>query len=184
MKFEIEFTWKNLESGPGESYRFPDISTPHMKRYRIPAVYRWVVLNHDGSLEATYIGEAENVERRLKHYLKPGDSQYTNLRIKATLEEYQSQGKDIRFQLVTFENFVINACNFGNDRLSDPFVRAVVENLVVLEAFQTGCKVLNKGTDVARKKVESILKTVTSTFTASQKDALVTKLMDATKRAQ
>ncbi len=178
MKFEIAFKWEDMENKEGIPYRFPDDPTSYMKKYRIPGVYRWVVFDPNAKLEAMYVGEAENLERRLKHYLKPGKSQATNLRMKALLDEYQSQKMDVRFQRVAFDDFVINACEFSVSALSDPFVRGVIENLAILEGSRNKCTVLNKGTDVTQKKIELALKSVTSEFTASQKKALMAKLLD------
>ncbi len=181
MKFEIAFRWEDVESGPGEPYRFPDSPTRHMRKYRVPGVYRWAAFNHDAGLEAMYVGEAEDLERRLKHYLKPGKSQFTNLRIKALLEDYQSRGMEIRLQLVAFDDFIFNSCKLVSTNLSDPFARGLIENLTILEVSQTKCTVLNKGMDVTRKKIALALKAVTSNFTAQEKNKLIEKLMDSLK---
>ena len=179
MKVEIAFRWEDMECERGVAYKFPGAPTPHMKKYRIPGVYRWAIFDQGGTLKPAYVGEAENFERRLKNYLKPGKTQHTSLRIRAALDEYEAQGRDIRFQLVSFDTFSINSCNFDCSQLADPFAREVIENLVVLEASNSGCKVLNKGIGVTQKKVELAVKAITETLNPAQKAELIKKLMES-----
>jgi hypothetical protein len=184
MKFEIAFRWEDVESGPGEPYRFPDKPTRHMQKYRVPGVYRWAIFRNDGTLEAVYVGEAEDLKRRLGDYLNPGN-RHTAFRVNALLQDYQAQGLKIRLQSLLFDDFVINACGFECGNLSDPFARRAVENLAILDAFQLKCKVLNKGTDVIRKGIESVYKKVPELIansTSEQTEGLTRKLIDLAKR--
>ena len=157
MKFDICFTWKSLESESGQQYSFPDLPSKYLKRrYAGPGVYRWAIFDSLGKLQACYIGEAEDLARRLHHYVRPGKSQQTNLRLNAFLHQAQTNGLDVQFQLIMFGDFVINSCGFGSGKLSDPFARKVVENLAILESFTLNCDVLNKGMNVVQKQVERV----------------------------
>jgi hypothetical protein len=155
VKLEIEFNWKDFESNEGVSYVFPSPPTSNMRRYAGPGVYRWAVYSGE-VLEAVYIGEAEDLLRRLQHYLYPGKTQVTNLRIKAMLEKYLAGGHKVSFQFLRFDQFVINRHAFGCSHLSDPFARKVIENLAILESFHWDCEVLNKGKNVIQKKIDRI----------------------------
>ena len=173
MKFEIGFRWDDVESASGEFYRFPGVRTSYMRRYNSSGVYRWGIFRSDGTLEAVYIGEAEDIKRRLGDYLSPG-TRKTAARVRALLKDYQAQGMEVRFQIVVFDDFAVNSCNFNCCNLTDPFARKAIENLVILEALHRGYKVLNKGIDALDKKVESVYKKVPeifSGFTSEQKAA-------------
>lgn len=154
MKFEVSFKWTDLESAPERSYSFPLRPTSFMRRYAAPGVYRWAVFVGE-ELEAVYVGEAEDILRRLRHYLSPGETQLTNIRLKQYLEGCVSRGRKVSFQFLEFEEFFINRDAFACSQLSDPFARKVIENLAILETFHLDCEVLNKGKNVIQKKVEA-----------------------------
>lgn len=178
MKFEFELRWIDIESGQGKAYCFPGGPTSYMQRYCKPGVYRWAVFAADGVLKAVYVGEAEDIRRRLKDYLHPGNRK-TALRIEAFLRACQAADLQVRFQTVFFDDFAINRSEFKCAKLSDPFARKVVENLAVLQASGSNCQVLNKGIDAIQKKFETVFKKVPevfSKFTTTQKAEFMKKL--------
>ena len=159
MKFEVSFKWTDLMSAPERSYSFPSRPTSFMRRYATPGVYRWAVFVGE-ELEAVYVGEAEDLLRRLRHYLSPGETQLTNIRLKQYLEHCISKGRKVSLQFLEFEEFFINRDAFVCSQLSDPFVRKAIENLAILETFHLDCEVLNKGKNVIKKKAEVLSKEI------------------------
>lgn len=107
-------------------------------------------------LTAAYVGEAENICRRLGGYLNPGSSQKTNVRIKAFLDERRTAGVTIRFEVLEFGNFVINGLEINRDRLTNPYVRKLIENLAIALHRSERCVLLNSGTDVVEKAIDRI----------------------------
>ncbi|MBR1984096.1 MAG: GIY-YIG nuclease family protein [Clostridia bacterium] len=57
-----------------------------------PGVYCWFFDN-----ELVYIGEAENLQRRMKNYANPGNSQYTSLKINQAILEAIITNKEVTF---------------------------------------------------------------------------------------
>ncbi len=119
-----------------------------------------------------YIGEAENVARRLNHYLCPGKRQLTNLRLKALLHTERSNNSAIRFQVARFEPFSINGCPLSDNTLTDPHVRKMVENLLIVVERSQGVLILNKGTDLLEKKKEE-LRELLSHLNAEEQDRIL-----------
>jgi hypothetical protein len=114
-------------------------------------------------LEAVYVGEAEDLRRRLGNYLSPGERK-TAARVRSLLQEYQAQGKEIRLQSLQFEDFAVNSYVFEFANLSNPFARRAIENLVIVDTIRFGCKVLNKGADAIEKKIGALFKKVPEVF--------------------
>jgi len=178
MKLDLELRWIDIESKPGQAYHFPEAPTIYMRRYRTPAVYRWAILGRDGTLESVYVGEAEDLRRRLGDYLRTGNRK-TALRVSAFLRERLKDHRQILFQTVVFETFAVNLSHFDCSKLSDPFARKVVENLAILESLQSHCKLLNKGIDATHKKIQAVFDAVpefSSQFSEPQKAELKARL--------
>jgi hypothetical protein len=96
---EISFSWIAIQSSQSISYFFPaPVSSYIRSQYRRPAIYRWLI-ERDGKA-STYIGETENLEHRLYHYLKPGPSQKTNRRVREFLDEELAHGASIEFDVL------------------------------------------------------------------------------------
>lgn len=57
-----------------------------------PGVYCWFFDN-----ELVYIGEAENLQRRMRNYANPGNSQYTSLKINQAILEAIITNKEVTF---------------------------------------------------------------------------------------
>src|SRR2546422_7016088 len=69
----ISCTWRTAVCENSEAYYFPDKFTRHFKeKYSNPGVYRWRVVRSSGEpKETVYIGEAENIVRRIQRVLTP-----------------------------------------------------------------------------------------------------------------
>jgi len=78
------------------------------KEYSRPGVYRWARCLPNGRLEPLYVGETENLYKRLGDYLKPS----TQTEHKQALGDEKRQGFHVRFELLEFEPFEINGLEF------------------------------------------------------------------------
>ena len=111
-------------------------------------------------LSAVYIGEAENVCRRLAGYLAPGSKQQTNIRIKQGLDERKAAGAAVQFQLLEFSPFRINGVVASRETLTSSYIRKLVENLAIALCLQERIILLNRGTDLADKTLDKIFKLI------------------------
>jgi hypothetical protein len=75
MKICVGFQWRDagrLQIGPDGKLVFPEFPC-------IPGIYRLLLRDRQGS--SVYIGESEDLKRRMQHYRTPGPRQLTNLRL-------------------------------------------------------------------------------------------------------
>jgi len=149
----VDFEWVPLEAEVGKPYRYPFAATKHMKEsYSQPGVYRWAVFAKETEPWAVYIGEAEDLVRRLAGYLKPGNKQQTNLRIKQYLDERLTSGSRIEFHKLDFSPFKVNGVELSIDTCHKSPVRKILENLAILQHEKKLCTVMNRTADVREKK--------------------------------
>lgn len=130
---EINYRWADVQSSAGYNYRYPSVLSPNMKEhYCRPRVYRWMVWTPMLALNALYVGETDNLARRIQHCLSPGNRQATNLRLKAYFDEALKREERVELQTLEFEPFQINKVNFSMDLLGHTHVRRTLENLVLV----------------------------------------------------
>ncbi|MCI0724311.1 MAG: hypothetical protein L0338_35910 [Acidobacteria bacterium] len=133
---EIKYHWADVQSSQGVTYRFPEKVTDFMKeKYTRPAVYRWTVRSATLSLRALYVGETDNLVRRVGQYLSPGARQATNLRLKAYFDAARGRDERIELQAFEFEPFEINKVQFTRDLLGHSHVRKMLENFILAELY-------------------------------------------------
>jgi hypothetical protein len=129
---EIRYVWIDVQSSVGYNYQYPNTVSAYMReQYGRPSVYRWMVWTPT-SLSALYIGETDDLARRVQHCLSPGKRQATNLRLKAYFGEALGRGERVELQTFTFEPFQINNVNFSMDLLGHTHIRRMFENLVLV----------------------------------------------------
>lgn len=129
---EIKYGWIDVQSAVGYNYRYPDTLSAHMKQnYRRPSVYRWYAWLPTRGFSAIYVGETDNLARRIQQCLAPGKSQATNLRLKAYFDESLKNGERVELQILDFEPFQINNLKFSMDLLGHTHVRQLLENFIV-----------------------------------------------------
>lgn len=131
---EIVHRWANVQTSQGYNYLYPTEVSPYVKgQYCGPAVYRWMVWTPGCyGVHAYYVGETDNLARRIQHYLRPGSSQKTNLRLKACFDEAVSQKQKVELQTLVFEPFQVNKVQFSIELLGHTHVRRTLENLVLV----------------------------------------------------
>lgn len=86
----VEFEWRaagRVQLDAGGKPSFPDLPA-------VPGVYRLTLLTRDpAGRPRTYIGESDNLRRRLSgNYRNPGSSQQTSLRVNALLRQHLAAG--------------------------------------------------------------------------------------------
>ena len=142
--FNISFQWRTaLVQENGAPYFFPDKFTKFFrKKYSVAGVYRWRVLkNQPGEKEHIYIGEAEQLARRIQRVRTPSKAAKdtdTNKRLHTIFQKFLSEGRKIAFDVGDVEPFEINGVRFGGDTMHDSFKRLAVENILLAVAQKSG----------------------------------------------
>lgn len=106
-----------------------------------PGLYRFDIISADGRTQ--YIGETDQLSRRLQHYRTPGPSQQTNLRLNALLVEHLKRGDQISLSVVVED--VSTKCAGGAHPvdLSVKSERILLEAAALLSARVAGVRTLN-----------------------------------------
>lgn len=157
---DIDYAWEPVMSSPGAEYAYPDAVTKYIEeKYSKAAVYRWGFFRarRDSSPEITqspyaaYVGETENLARRLRGYLNPGPSQTTNKRMKAYLDQELKPGTRIELSMLRFEAFHIIIDRANSDSrlvaefgLGNSYIRKMMENFALIVHDPVHCEILNK----------------------------------------
>ncbi len=145
MKIELDHEWIPVQVSPEQRYIFPCAVTPYLRdAFSGPAIYRWVVYEREpGDLRRLYVGEADQLPRRLYHYLHPGPSQQTNLRLNAEFLRETQAGRSVTLEVLRFKPFEFEGANFSMGDLEDKLVRRFLENLFGAYFSKIGHVVLN-----------------------------------------
>jgi hypothetical protein len=131
MRVLVDFEWESIgriEIDGGGSLRFPTTSAA-------PGIYRFSLLRHDKP--AVYIGEADNLRRRMQHYRTPGPTQPTNRRLNNELRRAVASGASV-------EAFVATAARLELDGVEVPANlrhkahRVLLEHAALVRAIQAG----------------------------------------------
>jgi len=96
------------------------------------AIYRWGFFKF-GQLKQAYVGETENFRQRIRGYLRPGPTQATNKRMNALFCKAIDDGFEIRLETLKIEPARLNQLNVCNQNLADPFLRKMMENLILAD---------------------------------------------------
>jgi len=102
------------------------------EQYCRPAVYRWMVWTPGYGHHAYYVGETDNLARRIQHCIRPGRTQMTNLRLKACFDDAVNQKRQVELQTLVFEPFQVNKVNFAMELLGHTHIRRMLENLALV----------------------------------------------------
>lgn len=131
---EINHHWAEVQSSSQSyNYLYPTVVSPYVKeQYCRPAVYRWRVWTPGYGMHAFYVGETDNLANRIQHCLRPGNTQATNLRLKAYFDEAVNQKQQVELETLTFDPFQINKVNFSVELLGHTHIRRMLENLVLV----------------------------------------------------
>jgi hypothetical protein len=162
--FVTHFQWRAvLIAENGSGYEFPSKLTPFLRgRYSIPIVYRWRVHPGDqGKPEELYIGEAEDLARRIQRVLTPGadgKKKSTNARLREQLDMRRADGKHVYLDYLDFAPFELNDVLFTKELLREVFLRRAMENLSLYLAQVAGHELLNFRVDHVEKVSRELAK--------------------------
>jgi len=140
----ISFQWRSaVGQENGDAYNFPDKFTGFFrKKYSVPVVYRWRVLkNQPGDKEPIYIGEAEELPRRIQRVRTPSKTARdtdTNKRLHQIFQQFLSLGRKIVIDVGDVDPFELNGVRFGGDTMGDRFKRRALENILLALAQKSG----------------------------------------------
>jgi len=166
----VQVSWRTVVTlENGQAYYFPQKFTRFMRdKYAIPAVYRWRVLRVQNGepKEPIYIGESDDLIRRMQRVLTPSKSNKkgnTNRRLHDLLAKYIADGRIIVVDIADVTPFEMNGIRFGKDTLSDRFKRRALENILLViaqkaEAQWNLLNVLYDPVEVATHKISKLMK--------------------------
>lgn len=149
-RLDISVQWRSavtLENG--QAWCFPDKFTPYFQeRYSIPAVYRWRIAKRQPSeKERIYIGEGEELTRRIAWVLRPHSSSKpgdTNRRLNELFRNCVSEKLWVVIDVADVDPFEINGVRFDQRDLGDRFKRRMLESLLLAIAdADKNCELLN-----------------------------------------
>src|SRR5689334_11760457 len=124
---EIKYRWIDVQSKIGYNYQYPNALSAHMRQlYSRPSIYKWNVWQPIHGFSAVYVGETDNLARRIQQCLAPGKSQRTNLRLKACFDEALKKNDRVELQILDFEPFQINDMKFSMELLGHTHVRQIL----------------------------------------------------------
>ena len=135
--FQIQYQWRNAGG-----YNFGQPFTPNFRRdFSRPAIYMWRVIKNAGEQkEPIYIGETENLVRRIQCVMAPGakvKETNTNYRLNKLFKGYVESGRTVALDLADIQEFQINGHWYGGEMLSDPFKRRALEHIILVETANT-----------------------------------------------
>jgi len=160
----IFYQWRSALAREGEPYQFRDAFTGFFRdKYSVPGVYRWRVMRTStNTKEPIYIGEAEDVVRRIQRVRTPSRKAKevdTNKRLNALFHSYLSAGNIIFLEIVDVESFELNGVRFGRDTMGDRFKRRMTENLLLAIEQKSGAyELLNITIDPVQKARKALEK--------------------------
>ena len=144
VNLTLTYEWEPVLLDQDKQYTWPSKITKFMRgKYNFSAIYRWVV-EKEANTQAIYIGEASLLPRRIYHYLKPGISQQTNIRINQRFNKLCTQGRTIKL-----EKLKIFSCELGDKKITendlvDKNIRVLVEHLLLVYYENKGFNILNR----------------------------------------
>jgi hypothetical protein len=138
LECRIRLAWLPLgrvELGLGSKLVFPMADA-------VPALYRFRIRRAD--TEKCYIGQTENLSRRLGLYRNPGPSQQTNIRLNAEMVQALAAGAEIGVSAVTADAWIDRGAGPVPADLSSVATRCLLENAAILESAAIDVEALNR----------------------------------------
>lgn len=103
-----------------------------------PGLYRFRLLAADGLLEGVYIGESDNLARRMGNYRNPGPTQPTNQRMNSRFRDVLGASGAVELSVAT----AVSVDGEPTDVVAKP-ARLLAENAALIRAAQDGLPVEN-----------------------------------------
>lgn len=139
------FEWETVyqEQEVGSPYQYPTFTTKYMKQnYKLPAVYRWHIKIDNKSV--LYVGQTNNLLRRIGNYINATSHQKTSIRIKNELQQLITQNAEIYLERMVFEVIYLNSQTITYADLSHEYVRIFLENWLLINYHAQEIELLNK----------------------------------------
>ena len=130
--FQFEFRWSRLKDISGGDFICGTELGKLRSSFSGPAIYRWVIEFSGQSLKV-YIGETEELGRRLYQYLNPGSTQHSNLRLREEFLLAKAQGQEVFLERLEFEPFTLNGVRVSVEELNRKYIRRLLEALICLQ---------------------------------------------------
>ena len=102
------------------------------------------------------IGESESLLRRLNEYVKPRTPEEGRWNLKFHNE--LGSGFRIECHRLEVEPFRIKGVQLDSNALGDPFVRRLLENVMLIMQPKDRCLIMNKGKKLQEKNVDKWVK--------------------------
>ena len=145
--FDINFTfdWSSVLKKDGTEYFFPEKSNLINSKYNCPCIYIWSVFRSEfDDSKIVYIGETENLIKRVTGYINPGPSQQTNIRMNNLFDNYLNEGYKIALRTLIFEEIKLNDISIVYTDLSNNNIRKALEQLFLVIYRKENYTILNK----------------------------------------
>jgi hypothetical protein len=140
---KIGYRWLSVDLENGVPFEFSESSLKTRRQLpQKPSVYRWAVYKGD-ILRKVYIGETENLKKRVYRYIKPGKKPGTNLLLNAILSEDVAKGANVRLEVLNIDPIYLNSVYLCDGILSDQYIRKMMESLTVVDSDVTQYEILN-----------------------------------------
>ena len=134
---KLEYQWQGL----GEIYldhkgrlKFPDVTD-------MPAVYRLNIETKNGLHQ--YIGETDNLRRRVQGYRTPGPTQPTNKRLRTIMTGTLTADKTVSIDILHMSQKQAGQSAEFAYGMGNKFVRRLFENAAILNSLKSGHTLLN-----------------------------------------
>jgi hypothetical protein len=154
----IQYRWVPVEVGNGVPFEFcASGANSNSQLPQVPAVYHWAVYEKK-ILRKVYIGEAENLRKRIGQYFNPGPTQSTNLRLNAILQKDNDAGLCVRLEVLQVVPTYLNDIYICDGRFSDQYVRKMMENLTLADSDVTQYEILNLTSNPLERRKRKAMK--------------------------
>ncbi|MBI3896356.1 MAG: hypothetical protein HY313_10555 [Acidobacteria bacterium] len=168
VEMEVTLNWSPVLTKNHDQYCYPtQISLLSKSDLIGPGLYRWILHDHNGGCQFL-VGEADNLRRRVRDYLKSTEKRH--VRIRRAFQGTLDSGGRIVLEILRFKPFMINGIAFSEDRLQDPFTRRLLENLCCALLQQQGFDLLNETFEKreTKKRVKDALRVLQKTLPAKE----------------
>jgi hypothetical protein len=140
---DVQYQWVSVEIDSGIPFEFSNNALRLVRCIPTkPAVYRWAVFEKQ-VLRKVYIGETDNLRRRIREYLNPGPTQHTNRRLNSKFKTYIQKELTVQLEILKINPIYLNNVYLCDDRLSDQYIRKMMENFTLADSDVTQYEMLN-----------------------------------------
>ena len=131
LQVGMVYEWVRVLEDGTTPYEFPHRVSQHMRQQHSgPAIYRWTI-HRQADITGVYIGETEALPRRIYHYLKPGPTQQTNIRLHKAFTVAKEHGLSVTLEVLRFTPSQVAGHSISQASLEEKTVRVLLEHLML-----------------------------------------------------